>query len=106
MACLLSRTITVVSTPRASSSSATTDPTRPVTPDTTYLTIRSSSLNPELRRTHADLYCQKYALRLCNNAPMDWDNLQVFLTIARAGRISAAARRLGVEHTTVARRLA
>lgn len=37
---------------------------------------------------------------------MDWDALQVFLAIARAGRISAAARRLGVEHTTVSRRLA
>ncbi len=36
---------------------------------------------------------------------MDWDNLQVFLMIARTGRISAAARRLGVEHTTVSRRL-
>jgi DNA-binding transcriptional LysR family regulator len=36
---------------------------------------------------------------------MDWDALQVFLAIARAGRISAAARRLGVEHTTVSRRL-
>jgi DNA-binding transcriptional LysR family regulator len=36
---------------------------------------------------------------------MDWDNLQVFLTIARTGRISAAARRLGIEHTTVSRRL-
>ena len=30
---------------------------------------------------------------------------QVFLTIARTGRVSAAARRLGVEHTTVSRRL-
>src|SRR6266545_7763124 len=37
---------------------------------------------------------------------MDWDGLQVFLAVARAGRISAAARRLGVEHTTVSRRLA
>ncbi len=37
---------------------------------------------------------------------MDWDALQVFLAIARAGRVSAAARRLGVEHTTVSRRLA
>ena len=36
---------------------------------------------------------------------MDWDNLQVFLTIARTGRVSAAARRLEVEHTTVSRRL-
>ena len=37
---------------------------------------------------------------------MDWDNLRVFLAIARAGRISGAARELGVEHTTVGRRLA
>jgi DNA-binding transcriptional LysR family regulator len=37
---------------------------------------------------------------------MDWDALQVFLAVARAGRISAAARRLRVEHTTVSRRLA
>jgi len=37
---------------------------------------------------------------------MDWDALQVFLAVARAGRVSAAARRLDVKHTTVARRLA
>src|ERR1043165_2646041 len=49
---------------------------------------------------------QKYAHAVCNNAhAMDWDGLQVFLAVARAGRISTAARRLGVEHTTVSRRL-
>ena len=37
---------------------------------------------------------------------VDWDGLQVFLAVARAGRMSAAARRLQVEHTTVSRRLA
>jgi DNA-binding transcriptional LysR family regulator len=37
---------------------------------------------------------------------MDWDGLQVFLAVARGGRVSAAALRLGVEHTTVARRIA
>ena len=37
---------------------------------------------------------------------MDWDGLQVFLAVARTGRLSAAARRLGVEHSTVSRRLA
>jgi DNA-binding transcriptional LysR family regulator len=36
---------------------------------------------------------------------VDWDNLQAFLAVARTGRISAAARRLAVEHTTVSRRL-
>ena len=37
---------------------------------------------------------------------VDWDNLQTFLAVARSGRISAAARRLRIEHTTVSRRLA
>jgi DNA-binding transcriptional LysR family regulator len=37
---------------------------------------------------------------------MDWDYLQTFLAVARSGRISAAARRLRVEHTTISRRLA
>jgi DNA-binding transcriptional LysR family regulator len=37
---------------------------------------------------------------------VDWDGLQVFLAVARTGRMSTAARRLDVEHTTVSRRLA
>lgn len=36
---------------------------------------------------------------------MDWDNLRFFLELARAGTLLAAARRLGVDHTTVARRI-
>src|SRR3569833_1400126 len=36
---------------------------------------------------------------------MDWDDLRVFLAIYRAGSTSAAARALGVQHTTVGRRL-
>jgi molybdate transport repressor ModE-like protein len=36
---------------------------------------------------------------------MDWDNLRYFLELARAGTLAAAARRTGVEHTTVARRV-
>jgi DNA-binding transcriptional LysR family regulator len=37
---------------------------------------------------------------------MDWNDLHYILTIARAGTLAAAARRLGVNQTTVARRLA
>jgi DNA-binding transcriptional LysR family regulator len=37
---------------------------------------------------------------------VDWDGLRIFLAVARAGRLSAAAKRLAVEHTTVSRRLA
>jgi len=36
---------------------------------------------------------------------VNWDALQAFLAVARTGRISAAARRLDVEHTTISRRL-
>jgi DNA-binding transcriptional LysR family regulator len=37
---------------------------------------------------------------------MDWSDLRYVLTVARAGTLAAAARRLGVNQTTVARRLA
>ncbi|KAK64418.1 LysR substrate-binding domain protein [Bordetella bronchiseptica 980-2] len=38
-------------------------------------------------------------------AMLDWDSLRYFLEVARTQRVSAAARKLGVEHTTVARRV-
>ena len=36
---------------------------------------------------------------------MDWDNLRYFLELSRTGKLTTAARRLGVDHTTVSRRL-
>lgn len=36
---------------------------------------------------------------------MDWDGIRYFLEVARTQRVSAAARRLGVRHTTVSRRI-
>jgi len=36
----------------------------------------------------------------------DWDDLRFFLAVAREGSLTAAARSLGVTHTTVSRRLA
>lgn len=36
---------------------------------------------------------------------MDWDDLRHFAALAEAGSLSAAARRLGIEHATVARRI-
>jgi DNA-binding transcriptional LysR family regulator len=36
---------------------------------------------------------------------MDWDDMRFFLAIARSGSLGAAARRLGVSHPTVGRRL-
>lgn len=37
---------------------------------------------------------------------MDWDDLRVFLAVARDESLSAAGRRLGVEASTVGRRIA
>lgn len=36
---------------------------------------------------------------------LDWDDLRLFLAVARAGRMAGAGRRLGMDHSTVARRL-
>jgi DNA-binding transcriptional LysR family regulator len=35
----------------------------------------------------------------------DWDDLRFFLAVARAGRLTIAARRLGADHATVSRRV-
>jgi DNA-binding transcriptional LysR family regulator len=37
---------------------------------------------------------------------MNWDDARIFLAVARAGQILGAARRLGVNHATVSRRVA
>lgn len=36
---------------------------------------------------------------------LDWDGIRYFLEVARTQRVSAAAKRLGVQHTTVSRRI-
>ena len=36
----------------------------------------------------------------------NWNDLRAFLAVARTGRLTAAAARLGADHTTVARRIA
>lgn len=43
---------------------------------------------------------------LRKNAQPDWDHIRVFLAVARLKRVAAAARRLGVQHTTISRQLA
>ena len=40
-----------------------------------------------------------------NAQGQDWDDLRIFLAVARAGSLSAAARVLGVTHSTVFRRI-
>jgi molybdate transport repressor ModE-like protein len=36
---------------------------------------------------------------------MNWDDLRLFLAVARTGSISGAAKKLGVQHSTVSRRM-
>ncbi len=43
---------------------------------------------------------------MSNKPDFSWDDLRIFLELARQGRLSRAARRLGVDHTTVSRRVA
>ena len=38
-------------------------------------------------------------------ADFDWDDLKSFLAVARSGRLTAAAARLGLDHSTLSRRL-
>ena len=37
---------------------------------------------------------------------LDWDNARVFLAVARSGQMLGAARKLGLDHATVSRRIA
>lgn len=41
-----------------------------------------------------------------SSADFDWSDLRFFLAVARAGKLTLAARQLGVEHSTVGRRIA
>jgi DNA-binding transcriptional LysR family regulator len=42
---------------------------------------------------------------LCKNSQMDWDDLRFFAELVRQGNLSATARRLRADHSTVARRI-
>lgn len=50
-----------------------------------------------------DCYCA-FVVRFLKSG-MDWDNLRVFLAVARSGQILAAAKSLNLNHATVARKL-
>jgi len=64
----------------------------------------SNAKNHITMRSTAESLCIN-AQELMEASTMDWDNLRYFLEVARAGRLTTAARRLAVDHTTVSRRL-
>ena len=44
--------------------------------------------------------------RKVGDVEMDWDNVRVFLAVARGGQFVAAGKRLELDHATVSRRIA
>ena len=48
----------------------------------------------------------KDVLHNCKGARVDWDDLRIFLAVARAESLSGAGRRLGMDASTVGRRIA
>src|SRR5688572_1616588 len=67
--------------------------------------VRSRELRQGPGTPKAELL-QLRSAQLQNAAMYDWGDLKVFLAVARAGSTLAAARELGVNQTTVARRVA
>src|ERR1700724_243989 len=50
--------------------------------------------------------CANEQQAMGNKKPsQNWDDVRYFLAVARTGTLSAAARQLGTEHTTVARHI-
>jgi Bacterial regulatory helix-turn-helix protein, lysR family len=48
----------------------------------------------------------KDILQICNGELMDWDDLRIFLAVARSESLSAAGKRLKIDPATVGRRIA
>jgi DNA-binding transcriptional LysR family regulator len=63
--------------------------------------------SPPMQMIYANPHTQMTTMKPTAFHPAsNWDDLQFFLAVATQGSISAAARRLGVNHSTVLRRLA
>ena len=49
-----------------------------------------------------------HTTRMCKKShtfDLDWDDLRAFLAVARVGRLTVAARRVGLDHSTLSRRI-
>src|SRR5277367_2193022 len=64
-----------------------------------------------MKTTHTGVRCVRYGVWKAHRAVpkrtmIDWDDVRYFLAVARGGSVRAAAERLGVNHSTVLRRIA
>jgi DNA-binding transcriptional LysR family regulator len=58
-----------------------------------------------VRQQSAIRYLSQPSVQKFTDQAMSWDDVRVFLVLARAGSLSEAARTLAVEHSTIARRV-
>jgi DNA-binding transcriptional LysR family regulator len=56
-------------------------------------------------RKNTFIKSRRYNCKMSKNVEFDWDDLRYFLQAARIKTLAGAARALGVEHTTIGRRL-
>lgn len=60
----------------------------------------------EFKKETTDIKLSTFAIQSCKNAQMnDWDDIRFFLAVARCGNVTAASKVLGVNHSTVSRRI-
>ena len=68
------------------------------------ITARSTQIRDAVRCVGYKPWKAHRAVRDCTM--IDWDDVRYFLAVARGGSVRAAAERLGVNHSTVLRRIA
>src|SRR6266481_2775971 len=68
------------------------------------MTARSTHIRDAVRCVGHGLWKAHPAVPDCTM--IDWDDVRYFLAVARGGSVRAAAERLGVNHSTVLRRVA
>src|SRR5690349_11597354 len=66
----------------------------------------NSGKNRLHRRSRCRLLPRKSTPVVPDRTMIDWDDVRYFLAIARGGSVRAAAEQLGVNHSTVIRRMA
>src|SRR3546814_2544274 len=65
--------------------------------------VQTCALPISAPRASAEALCED--AHRAYRSGVNWDDLRYFLELARTGKLTAAARRLSVEHTTVSRRV-
>src|ERR1700730_10918015 len=57
-------------------------------------------------RTYTRIFPNGLCMKSHMNESFDWDALQSFLAVVRTGKLTTAARKMGIDHSTLSRRMA